>query len=220
MNRKKATAYAVSIAERIMPGSPNSARIQKELDGLTDEQFHAFMEDLRDGKDWITLVEPNGVSWGADVQRNLALAEEFGVKFHERIWSPDTATGTSMLSNRPALVMLLPDRRQQQHLTSKYSIADDSATIDELTGQPTGDSKTSAISFPQALINQSRGLGASNTEFYGIRGGNPRAFEAANRQIMETGSASIDDILQVGTRAKSTESLGNYFWAQHLENNA
>jgi hypothetical protein len=105
-------------------------------------------------------------------------------------------------------------------LTSKYSIADDSATIDELTGQPTGDSKTSAISFPQALINQSRGLGASNTEFYGIRGGNPRAFEAANRQIMETGSASIDDILQVGTRAKSTESLGNYFWAQHLENNA
>ena len=203
-----------------MPGSPNSARIQKELDGLTDAEFHQFMEDLRDGKDWITLVEPNGVSWGADVQRNLAIAADFGVNFHERIWSPDSATGTMMLSNRPALVLLLPDRRQQQHLTSKYSIADDNTTIDELTGQPTGGSRTSAISFPQALINQSRGMGASNAEFYAIRGGNPRAFEAANRTIMESGSASIEDVLQVGTRAKSTESLGNFFWAQHLENNA
>lgn len=203
-----------------MPGSPNSDRIRKELDGLSDEQFHQFMEDLRDGKDWITLVEPNGVSWGADVQRNLALAESFGVKFHERVWSPDSATGTPMLSNRPMLVLLLPDRRQQQHLTSKYSIASDSDTIDELTGQPTGDSKTSAISFPQALINQSRGLTSSNTEFYGVRGGNPKAFEAANRMIMESGQASMEDILQVGTRAKSTETLGNFFWAQHLENNA
>ena len=63
-------------------------------------------------------------------------------------------------------------------------------------------------------------MGASNAEFYAIRGGNPRAFEAANRTIMESGSASIEDVLQVGTRAKSTESLGNFFWAQHLENNA
>ena len=95
---------------------------------------------------------------------------------------------------------ILQSKAEAQLLEYKISIADDNSHIDELTGQPTGDSKSTNISFPQYLILRSRGLDKSAEEFFKVRGGDAAAFNASNRAIIERGSVTLDQLRQLGTR--------------------
>lgn len=217
-NRKAATDWLVNFVDELVPNSPNGARIRRELEGLTDEQFEALMVDFENGEDWPSIIIPTGAKYDISVERNLAIGEREGVKFFERIWQTDRSTGQELLSNTPALIMDIPIRRQKQHLDDKASIAEDNRHVDELTGQPTGASKGSAISNPQALILKSRGLDVALTEFMKVRGGDGKAFAYSNKAIWERGVVSLDEISKLGTRTKSVDTLSTLYTTQHLEN--
>lgn len=217
-NRKAATDWLVNFIDELVPNSPNGARIRRELEGLTDEQFEALMVDFENGEDWPSIIIPTGAKYDISVERNLAIGEREGVKFFERIWQTDRSTGQELLSNTPALIMDIPIRRQKQHLDDKASIAEDNRHVDELTGQPTGASKGSAISNPQALILKSRGLDVALTEFMKVRGGDGKAFAYSNKAIWERGVVSLDEISKLGTRTKSVDTLSTLYTTQHLEN--
>ena len=218
-NRIAATEYLVKLIGDIVPNSPNAERTKRELDSLTDEEFEQLMVDYENGVDWPYVLVPIGASYDVDTQRNLAIGEREGVKFFERIWSTDQSTGLDILSNKPALLMDEPQRRQKQHLVDKSSIAKNNRHVDELTGQPTGDSKGSAITNPQALILRSRGLDVVLIEMMKIRGGDQKAFNYSNRAIWERGDVTLDELERLGSRPKSVESLHTFLTAQHLENN-
>lgn len=218
-NRKAATEYAVGLIEKIIPGSPNTERVRNELESLSDAQFDDLMKAFRDGEDWLSIIVPNGASYDVSTERNLKLGDEVGHKFFERIWFEDQSTGMRVLSNQPALIFHQQGRRQKQHLLKKSSIASDNRHVDELTGQPTGDSKGSAISNPQLLILRSRRLDAAAEEFMSVRAGDAKAFNYSNRTIFETGDVTLDEIRRLGTRPKSVETLSIFFTTQHLENN-
>lgn len=218
-NRIAATKYLVDLVEQIIPGSPNTERVRAELEGLTDQQFEQLMVDYENGEDWLQLIVPNGAPYRLDVKRNLAVGEKIGYRFFERIWVTDQSTGLPVLTNRPSLIMDIPDRRQKQHLVKKSSIASDNRRVDELTGQPTGDSKGSAISNPQLLILRSRGLDSAAEEFINVRGGNQRAFDYSNKAIFQRGDVSLEETRRLGSRPKSVETLSTFLKAQHLENN-
>lgn len=218
-NRKGATDYIVDLVEKIVPNSPNAERIRTELDSLSDQQFEELMVAFEREEDWISVIVPNGAAYDVDTNRNIALGEKLGLKFFERIWVTDQSTGMEILSNKPALIMDMPARRQKQHLAKKSSIASDNRRVDELTGQPVGDSKGSAISNPQALILRSRGLDAAAEEFMKIRGGDQKAFNYSNRAIFERGSVSLAEMKRLGSRPKSVETLSAFFTTQHLDNN-
>lgn len=218
-NRKAATDWLVKLIAEIVPNSPNAERTQRELDSLTDVEFEQLMVEFEQGTDWPSVVVPNGASYDVDTERNLAIGERIGVKFFERIWVTDQATGLEVLSNNPALIMDEPARRQKQHLVDKSSIAKNNRHVDELTGQPVGDSKGSAISNPQALILRSRGLDVALLELMRVRGGDQKAFNYSNRAIWERGDVSLSEIDRLGSRTKSVETLRTFLTAQHLENN-
>ena len=217
-NRKAATDWLVKFVDELVPNSPNGERIRTELEALTDDQFEALMDDFENGEDWPSIIIPTGAPYDVNVDRNLAIGEREGVKFFERIWRTDRSTGQEILSNTPALIMDIPIRRQKQHLDEKSSIATDNRHVDELTGQPTGASKGSAISNPQALILRSRGLDEALIEFMKVRGGDSKAFAYSNKAIWERGVVSLDEISKLGTRTKSVENLSIMFTTQHLEN--
>lgn len=218
-NRKAATDYAVQLIEQIIPNSPNAERIRGELEALDDTQFAGLMDAFEKGEDWLSIIIPLGAAYDVSTERNLQLGEKLGHRFFERIWFTDQSTGMTVLSNKPALIMDEPARRQKQHLVKKSSIANDNRHVDELTGQPTGDSKGSAISNPQLLILRSRGLDAAAEEFMKVRGGDAKAFNYSNRAIFERGDVTLAEIKRLGSRAKSIETLSTFFTSQHLENN-
>lgn len=218
-NRKAATAEAIKWIDKLLPGSDNGKLLKERLDRLNDQEFHEYMEKLASGEEILSLVAPNLADIKLTIENNLKVAEELGHNFFERLWLTDPKTGTEYLTPVRYLIVDLPLRRQQQLLVKKISIPEDNQHVDELTGQPSGPSQGSKLSFPEIQVLYAQGLDRSIEEMIKFRGGDIKAFQAMNRQIHDTGGASLDAIKKTPTRVKSTETLGTLLRSMHLDNN-
>lgn len=217
-NRKAAMARLLELIEKLLPGSENTAIYEERLGALSDEQFGEYMQKLRDGEETLFLIAPNLDKPKLTLENNLKLAEELGHNFFERLWLTDPKTHTVYLTPVRSLIVDLPLRRQQQLLREKISIPEDNHHVDELTGQPTGPSKGSKLSFPEVQVLYAQGLDRSIEELMKFRGGDTKAFQAMNRSIIETGGASLDAIKRTPTKVKSTETLKTLLTSAHLKN--
>jgi hypothetical protein len=217
-NRKAATALAVKIIGRFMPGSPNAAITQELLDELTDEQFDALMHRFRDGSATLTLYSYNLDKHKLSLDRNLKIAKIMGHEFFQRLYLTDPITGVTFLTPERYLILRLPVRRQQQLLIKKSSIPDSNLHVDELTGQPAGPSKGSKMSFPEIQVLFAQDQNRPIEELIKFRGGDAKAYRAMTRSIIETGQASQDAIKVNPTRVKSTETFSTLLKAMHLAN--
>ncbi len=218
-NRKAATEFILKYIEKLLPGSENTAVYEKTLNEMSDSEFKRFIDDLESGETTLSLVCPNLGKQKLSVKRNLALGKELGLEFFQRLWLTNHVTGVTYLTPLKYLVVDLPVRRQAQLLVKKISIPEDNRHVDDLTGQATGASKGSKLSFPELQMLHAQGMDASIEELIKFRGGDARAFNAMNRQIIETGDVSLDSIRGAGTKVKATDTLSTYLTAMHIGNN-
>lgn len=217
-NRQAATDEVVKWIDQLLPGSPNAQLYRERLEKLSNAEFEAYMAKLRDGEEILSLIAPNLSDNKLSVERNLKVAKELGHDFFQRLWLTDPKTGTTYLTPVKYLVIDLPLRRQEQLLIKKISIPEDNRHVDELSGQPAGPSKGSKVSFPETQVLYAQGLDRSIEELLKFRGGDIKAFQAMNRQIIETGGASQDAIKRTPSRVKSTETLSVFLKSMHLDN--
>ena len=220
-NRQAATAEIIKWIDKLLPGSPNAKLYEDALGRMTNAEFDAFMLKLESGEATLSLVAPNLSEHKLSVERNLAVAKELGHEFFQRLWLTDAKTGVTYLTPVRYLVVDLPLRRQQQLLIKKISIPEDNRHVDELTGQPSGPSAGSKLSFPELQVLYAQGMDRTIEELIKFRGGDTKARQALDRQIVETGGASQDAIKKAlpYTRVKSTETLGVLLKSMHLDNN-
>jgi hypothetical protein len=220
-NRKKAEALVYEYIEMLLPGSENVEIYKQLFAGMSDKQFDEFIQKLEDGSATLAIVDPNFGKEGApslSTERNLAIAKKLGHNFFERIWMRDDADSPAYLSNVEYLIGDLPLRRQAQLLVKKISIPEDNNSVDDLTGQPTGKSKGSKISYPETQMLSARGLTDTLTELLKYRGGDVKGFAAMNAQISRTGGVSQATIEPLGTTVKSTETMSSFLKSMHLDN--
>lgn len=219
-NRKAAEAELLSCIEQILPGSENS-RIYKDIfKVMTDADFDQWINDLESGARHLALIAPEFKEPSLSVERNLNVAEKWGHKFYERIWMDPQNGSPVYLSNDPYLVIDLPVRRQAQFLIKKISIPEDNRSIDTFTGQPTGKSKGSKISWPELQILAALGgFDETIAEFFKFRGGDLQGFNAMNDMIANTGGVSLNAVGSLGTKVKAVQSLSTLLSSMHLENN-
>lgn len=217
-NRKAAEAVILKYVDKLLPGSENT-RLYKDLfAGMSDKQFDEWMGKLEAGEIRLAIIAPNLNEPKLEIERNLALAEELGHQFFERIWIDGSNEVPPYLSPIPYLIVDLPLRRQAQLLVKKRAIPEDTRSVDDFTGQPTGKSKGSKISYPEMQILMALDLPASLTEWLKFRGGDVKGFDAMNRAISETGGVSLNAIAALGTKVKSTQTLSTFLTCAHLEN--
>jgi hypothetical protein len=217
-NRTKAQAIILDGIEALCPGSPNTAIYKKLFDDMSDTQFGRFIDSLDDGAAKLAIISPNLGKFPLSVERNLGVARLWGHEFFQQVWMEGQDGSPDYLSVEKYLVIDLPLRRQAQLLVKKISIPEDNKSVDNLTGQPTGKSKGSKISFPEMQIMLAQGLDQSVKELMKVRGGDEKAFRAMNDSIAKTGGASLAALDSLNTRVKSTETLRSYLTAAHLEN--
>lgn len=217
-NRKAATAEAVKWLEELLPGSENARVFEEQLNRLSDAQFDAYIGKLESGEATVSLTAPNLSKHKLTIENNLRVAKLLGHDFFERLWLTDPVTNVLYLTPVKYMVVDLPLRRQQQLLVEKMSVPEDNNHIDELTGQPAGVSAAARVSFPELQVLYAQGLDASIEELIKFRGGDIKAFQAMNREIVNTGGASMASIKRVPTRVKSTETLSTILKAMHLDN--
>lgn len=227
-NRKKATDYILKHIAMFDPNDKANVQLTKQfLESLSDEQFEDYMRRLRkpengaedQGRETLTYYAPNLSKIKLEVKRNLEIADAIGHNFFERLWLTDPQTGETYLTTQAHMVVDLPIRRQAQLLIKKSSIPANNNTVDELSGQPTGESKGGKLSFPELQAQVAQQLDNTILEEIKIRGGDEIAYQEFERQMLETGSASLEQLLSLGTKVKSTETLSKLFKGMHFDNN-
>lgn len=217
-NRQAAEALILDVIEEADNGGPNRAIMERYFRGMDDAQFAAYIDRLDSRDEMIHLYVPNKAKHDVDISRNLNIAEKLGHSFFERLWMTDPKTGQLMLTPKKYMVIHLPLRRQEQTLDKKISIPENNRVIDDLTGQPTGASKGSAISFPEFQVLHSKNMDRSLEELFKVRGGDEKAFREHNRLIMQTGVGRLDVVAQMPTKVRSTQTLADALKGMHLSN--
>ena len=217
-NRKAAEQLILETIEKICPGGEN-AQLYKDLFATMDDKaFEVFINDLDAGKQRLAIVAPNFGKSKLSTARNIAIAEEMGHNFFQRIWIPAKGDRPAYLTPVPYLVADFPLRRQAQLLDKKISIPEDNNSVDDFTGQPTGKSKGSKISYPEVQVLAALGLENNLIEFMKYRGGDEKGFNAMNVSISRTGGVSLKAIEPFSGKVKSTQSLKTMLTAAHLKN--
>ncbi len=217
-NRNAFISTILEGIEAIIPNSPNTEMYKAMFEKMSDEELDKYVNDLKSRKKRISIIVPNGVSYRLDTERNLKLAKKWGHQFYERIYMDPGFGAPRYLTPKKYLVVMLPLKRQAQHLVKKISIPEDNRTIDDLSGQPTGPSKGSKISYPEVQILTALNLDNSMLELLKFRGGDIRGFDALNTQINRTGGVSLKSIERLGTKVKSSLTLSTLLTGMHLDN--
>lgn len=218
-NRKEAQDFILLYIDKLVPGGENKQLYQNLFESMSDEEFDTFMMDLESGKINLCITAPNFGKNRLETDRNLEIAKELNHKFFQRIWVPAENGNPAYLTPIPYLVVDLPIRRQAQVLSKKISIPEDNNSVDDFTGQPTGKSKGSKISYPETQVLAAIGLNEGLTEFLKFRGGDEKGFNAMNTMIDRTGSVSITAIEKYSSGVKSTHTLRTFLTCLHLRNN-
>lgn len=211
--RKKAEAYIISILDAVDPSGINSKIAKECLPQMKDDEF------LNMAKQGIPMYQPVGGKTKIDYRTNIKVAEKMGIPLSEKVWLTEPKTGITHLTRHPHLILLLPIRRQTQMLEKKMSVAKHDKVRDKLTGQVTGPSKASGISFPEAYIIFSDQLDESLQEFLHARGGNEALNRAFYQALRLTGRGRIHIPGAERTSAKSTRTWGAYYKAMHIGSN-
>jgi hypothetical protein len=218
-NRTAAERELLHFIDRFAPGSPNRGIYEQRLAAMSDAEFDAFMTNLESGTETLALFIANLTEHKLSLQRNLKIAEELDYNLFQHLYLTDPHTGQVTKTVAKHLVVLLPLRRQAQMLWKKMSIPESNSVVDERSGQATGSSKGSRLSYPELQVNAAKGLDQMVLELIKFRGGDEKAYLAMNRQLLETGEASLEAAAQMPSKVKATQSLSVMLTGMHLKNN-
>lgn len=222
-NRKAAEKVILDVIDSIAPGNPN-VRLYEELFDpknpkyLNDANFHNWMERMRRKEGALVYIDSIDTKYRLDAQRNInVLGPKYGIEFFQQLWYQDES-GDWFLTPNAYLIVSFPVRRQAQLLVEKISIPEHNRSIDDFTGQVTGDSRGSKISYPELSLLKAFGLKKTIEEFMHWRGGDVKGNRLMNQQIMKTGGASMDALAPYAGEVTSTRTLRNILFGMHLDN--
>lgn len=196
-----------------------STRYRKYLTAMSPEEFHEYMLMLKNGDDVLYVHMPNLKSHGISLENNLKAAEKLGVSIYQRLSVVDPSTGKRFLTPKKYALIHLPVRRQIQTIKSGISVPTDDKHIDTMTGQVTGVSRSAKITLPENYVLHARGLDKSIIELVKVRGGDTDAQIHAYDKIHKTGTFTLAETMQLGTRAVSSITFNNMLKTMHIDNN-
>lgn len=220
-NRKRAMEQLLSDIA-LLDDSPNKDNVRYYADlmaKMTNEQFEAFVERVAKGEEFIQIKAPNFQSKLPSFEKLLDISKKIDCPLFERVWMTDRATGVRYLTPHKYPILFLPLRSQSQSLMSKISVAPNNNTIDNLTGQPTGDSKTSTLSFVEQQVLTTHGVNRGVEELIRVRGGNLRALAQFEKQFLEKGEASLSAPGMEQGRVVSLDTSSKMLLSMHIDNN-
>lgn len=218
--RKQTEAFLLTYIKKIT-GSDFTSNLYKTkvFDIMSDEEFDTFMNDLADRKITLSVIVPTDNENKITVENNMKIGKELGYEFFQNL----TVTGND---NLPAytnpvksFVSIMPIRRAAQLLTKKIAVSKSFTTIDTLTGQVTGPSKSSKLTGPEIHILIGNGFEDAIVELMKTRGGDEGESRALIDSLFNTGQASQAELREKATGVVSSKTLESYFQAMHIKAN-
>ena len=219
-NRKATEAYILKYIKKIT-GTEFNVNLYKEMfKSLNDKEFKEFMISIRDGKQILQIIAPHDK--GAvkiDLKNNLAIGKELGHDFFQHVYIGPTDDAPKIKTKYTLLVHLAPMRRMKQTVAKGISVAENDKKRDSLTGQVSGSSKSSSISYPEVQLLLSMGMEHSIKELIKYRGGDEGAMAATKQSLLKYGRVNSKFIDEYSTGVESTKTLKSYFNSMHFKIN-
>lgn len=215
--RKKIVALCLKHMKILDPTNSNHDRYKKMFDGMSDAQFKQWSKNLVDGKEQIYMLFPN-MKTPMKIANALESAKDFDYEVCQPITRVDEITGKKYTTGHDYLILKLPVRRTKQILKRKISVAQSDKTTDLLTGQVVKPDKSSAISQVESQILYSKGLNKTLEELVNVRGGNSVKYSQLNRQLQDSGEASLAEI-EEGSVSQSTVTAAVMLTSMMLKHN-
>lgn len=214
-NRKPTEELLLNYINKIA-GKDNYNLYKELFNKLSDKEFDTLMSNLRDNKTTLSIIVPNGSKTNISIENNYKIAKELGYNFFQHLEIEGDPDIPNYTTPNKYIVLKLPIKRLAQLLSKKISIPEDNKTLDLLTGQVTGKSKGSKLTFPEVQVLNGLGLKDTIKELVKLRGGDIGSMNAMNMMIYKTGVVDINSTERFSTEVESTKTLRNYFLGMQI----
>lgn len=204
---------------RVTKGGGNKKIYTDLFSKMNDNQFNKLWESIKESGYLPVFVDNFNQEECIDYDNIVEFAKELKIPLEQKLIITDPDTGNKMLTPYTALVGICEIRKQRQIVAKKISVAAHDYDVEDLTGQPTGDSKAGGISSPELNVLIALGLTTVAKELADVRGGDLMAYRTFKNDILSTGNSSVQVALKNGSGVKSLSTAHYLFRGQHLENN-
>ena len=215
-NRSEVESYILKYIDKIAPGGDNKKLYVDLFKSMSNAEFDTFMGKLRDKKITLSIIVPNESNIKIDTETNFKIGKELGYDFFQHLVVKGQPGMSDYITPQKFLVYKLPIRRAAQLLTKKISIPVDDKSIDLTTGQVTGKSKGTKITYPELQILSGMGMDKSIKELLKYRGGDLGAMNAMNVLLYRDGTVNASELDRYATGVVSTKTLKSYWLASHI----
>lgn len=218
-NRKAFEDFTLTFMGKLTIGGGNRVIYDRLFKAMNDVQFEQFIATLEGGQPlciWASNYDPREMIHYDNI---IKLSKEYGVEIEQQLVVFDEDTGIKSLTAYKAIVGTAEIRKQRQMLVKKFSGAKNDHSIDDLTGQVMGDSRSTGISQPEITVLRNLGLQTMANELYNVKGGDNQALRAYKNDLLTTGKTTTNGSLKKGDIAKVLKTGHYLLRGRHIDNN-
>jgi len=147
-NRKAFEAYVLDFMGEVTKGGGNKVIYERLFKALNNEQLEALVVKMEQGMPLSIWVSNWNRKEMIEYERILRLSKKYGVVIEQQLIVYDADTGIKSMTPHTAITGLVRFRKQRQMQVTKFGAAANDYSIDDLTGQVMGDSRSTGISQP------------------------------------------------------------------------
>jgi len=218
--RKEVEEFILKNIKKLTVTDHNVELYKDMFKKMNNKEFDEFMSKLRDGEFILPVIIRHGIEdTKVSVKNNMKVGEDLGHNFFPKLLIGPTDNDPRRKTKYPVMVHLAPMRRMKQTIAKGLSVSESDKVRDILTGQVSGPSKSSSISYPELQLLVSMGMDESVKEFIKYRGGDEGSMRAMKQALLKYGNVSNEFVEEYSTGVTSTKTLKSYFNGMHLKIN-
>lgn len=173
----------------------NQDEYRERFSKMSDSEFILWMEKMRDGDAFISF-ELDGRSSIPSVEFIENIGKKYGIELSEYVVMPFRSNDPNkpMVTMTKVPIIKIMVKRLQQLVEKKNSISGDNKSINPLTGQVTGNSKSAKWSNTQTYAATTTNQANVNKEFLGPRADDEVSKKQMIDQIEKYGNVNLSDL--------------------------
>lgn len=218
-NRQAFETFILGFMKKLTRGGGNKVIYERIFATMNNQQLEGFVEYLENGGALAVWASNYNPDEKLDYNNLLKLCKEYGVEVEHQLVIYDEDTGIKSLTPHKSIVGRAEARKQRQMWAKKFSAARNDYEIDDLTGQPMGDSRATGISGPEITVLRNLGLRTMANELYNVKGGDQDALKAYKNDLLTTGKTTTRGSLRKGSGTKVLSTVHRMMRGRHIDTN-
>ena len=214
--RKEIEKGILDFVKEVTPGGGNHRIYTSIFKRLDDKQFETFWNQIVE-RCYIPIFLDNfDPKEMVDYAKLKELSEKWDIPLEQQVSFMDPDTGIRHLTPQKAMVGIVEIAKQRQIIVKKMGVAKHDFDVEDLTGQPVGDSKGAGVSNPENNIFVALGLTTMAKELASVKGGDLDAYRQYKSDLVSSGTTTTKGSLEAGSGVKSLQTADWLLKGRHL----